>query len=67
MDKLESQGKYWKEILIGPNVLWKGLIISKLCNDSGFKNKINFVDNFYKEDMYEQKNISNYEKLKKIY
>ncbi|MDR1504423.1 MAG: hypothetical protein LBT43_18400 [Prevotella sp.] len=44
MDKLESEGKYWSEILEGGGAyLFKGLIISKLCNDPNYNVKEEFV------------------------
>lgn len=64
MDELTSTGGYWSDILTGgvPH-LFKGLIISKLCNDPSFHNKIVFVDNIFATE-----NISEYlpyyEKLK---
>lgn len=45
MDRLQSEGKYWNEILSGgPEHLVKGLIISKLCNDPDYFNKYNWVN-----------------------
>ncbi|UII25835.1 hypothetical protein LVD15_21420 [Fulvivirga maritima] len=45
MDRLEAEGKYWKEILSGgPEYLFRGVIISKLCNDPKFEDKQLFVD-----------------------
>lgn len=64
MDELTSTGGYWSDILTGgiPH-LFKGLIISKLCNDPSFHNKIVFVNNIFATE-----NISEYlpyyEKLK---
>ncbi|WOC53126.1 hypothetical protein BPO_p0043 (plasmid) [Bergeyella porcorum] len=65
MDELQVEGKYWGDILTGgvPH-LFKGVIISKLCNDPNFYNKIIFVDNiFATEDISEY--LPYYEKLKK--
>ena len=64
MDELLAEGKYWSDLLTGgvPH-LFKGLIISKLCNDPNFYNKLIFVDNiFATEDISEY--LPYYEKLK---
>ena len=64
MDELVDIGGYWSDLLTGgvPH-LFKGLIISKLCNDPNFYNKIIFVDNiFATEDISEY--LPYYEKLK---
>ena len=64
MDELVDTGRYWSDLLTGgvPH-LFKGLIISKLCNDPNFYNKIIFVDNiFATEDISEY--LPYYEKLK---
>ncbi|WP_300979105.1 hypothetical protein [Flavobacterium sp.] len=45
MDKLESEGKYWNELLAGgPEFLFRGLIISKLCNDTKYDKKLSYVE-----------------------
>ena len=64
MDELVDTGGYWSDLLTGgvPH-LFKGLIISKLCNDPNFYNKIIFVDNiFATEDISEY--LPYYGKLK---
>ena len=64
MDELVDTGGYWSDLLTGgvPH-LFKGLIISKLCNDPNFYNKMIFVDNiFAAEDISEY--LPYYEKLK---
>ena len=64
MDELVDTGGYWSDLLTGgvPH-LFRGLIISKLCNDPNFYNKIIFVDNiFATEDISEY--LPYYEKLK---
>lgn len=44
MDRLEVEGKYWNEILSGgPEFLFRGLIISKLCNDNDYLRKLDYV------------------------
>ena len=64
MDELVDTGGYWSDLLTGGvSHLFKGLIISKLCNDPNFYNKIIFVDNiFATEDISEY--LPYYEKLK---
>lgn len=45
MDRLQSEGKDWNEILGGMgDRLFRGLIISKLCNDPKFEEKVKFCD-----------------------
>lgn len=45
LDKLESEGKYWNELLAGgPEFLFRGLIISKLCNDAKYDKKLAYVE-----------------------
>ncbi|WP_163400430.1 hypothetical protein [Flavobacterium fluviatile] len=45
MDKLELEGKYWNELLAGgPEFLFRGLIISKLCNDEKYDEKLSYVE-----------------------
>jgi hypothetical protein len=63
MDQLEAEGKYWNEILAGgPEFLLRGLIISKLCNDKNYGNKLEYVKELYisMADEY----LPYYEKLK---
>jgi hypothetical protein len=63
MDELQAEGKYWNEILAGgPEFLLRGLIISKLCNDKNYGNKLEYVKELYisMADEY----LSYYEKLK---
>jgi len=49
MDRLEAENLYWKEILSGgPDYLFRGVIISKLCNDANFNKKILFVNSLLK-------------------
>ncbi len=64
MDKLRADSKYWGDILSGSvDHLFRGLIISKLCNDKGFDDKVDFVDTVFKEnDLSEWQPY--YEKLK---
>jgi hypothetical protein len=45
MDKLELEGKYWNELLAGgPEFLFRGLIVSKLCNDEKYNKKLSYVE-----------------------
>lgn len=45
MDKLQLEGKYWNELLSGgPEFLFRGLIISKLCNDKKYEEKLSYVE-----------------------
>lgn len=45
MDELRSKGKYWKEILSGgPEHLIRGLIIAKICDDTAFVSKMQWVE-----------------------
>jgi hypothetical protein len=63
MDRLESEGRYWSEILSGSaDNLFRGLIISRLCNDRGFENKLDYVDKIFYDDPDEW--IPYYERLK---
>jgi hypothetical protein len=63
MDSLQSEGKYWHEILGGgPEFLFRGLIISKLCNDPDFERKVAWVDEVMKDDMEDWQPY--YERLK---
>lgn len=53
MDRLRSVGLYWNEILSGgPEHLIKGLIISKLCDDPGYLEKLEWIGGYFesKED-----------------
>jgi hypothetical protein len=45
MNRLEAEGKYWNGILGGlADYLFRGLIISKLCNDDDFERKVQYCD-----------------------
>jgi hypothetical protein len=45
IDKLELEGKYWNELLAGgPEFLFRGLIISKLCSDEKYDIKLSYVE-----------------------
>lgn len=45
MDRLEKQGRYWNEILSGgPEFLFRGLIISRLCGDEKYDGKVLYVE-----------------------
>ena len=63
MDELQAEGKYWSEILSGcEDNLFRGLIISKLCNDKNYNKKIEYIDSIFYESPDEW--IPYYEKLK---
>ncbi|HEV8512763.1 MAG TPA: hypothetical protein VGQ59_05785 [Cyclobacteriaceae bacterium] len=51
MNELRAEGKFWSDILGGTvDHLFRGLIISKLCSDKGFEDKVVFVENVFKEN-----------------
>ncbi|WP_036157199.1 hypothetical protein [Maribacter forsetii] len=53
MDRLEAEGKYWKEILVGGiDHLFRGLIISKLCDDPNFNMKFEKWDSVIYQSKY---------------
>ena len=65
MNQLIEEGKYWAEILSGQvDNVFRGLIISKLCNDNEFGNKLKY----WNEKIYANENIKEwipyFEKLK---
>lgn len=50
MNKLEKDGKYWYEILgEGEACLFRGLIISRLCNDNDLERKLQKVSDIYND------------------
>ena len=64
MDELLAEGKYWSEILSGcEDNLFRGLIISKLCNDKNYNKKIEYVDSIFYESPDDW--LPYYEKLKR--
>lgn len=63
MNQLIEEGKYWGEILSGSDDnLFRGLIISKLCNDNHFDKKMEYVEKIFKENPDEW--LPYFEKLK---
>ena len=63
MDESLAEGKYWSEILSGcEDNLFRGLIISKLCNDKNYNKKIEYVDSIFYESPDDW--LPYYEKLK---
>lgn len=65
MDRLEKEGKLWHEILNGlADHLFRGLIISKLCNDTAFLSKLEFCDHKFYNAPHLVEWIPYYEKLK---
>ena len=68
MDELIAQGKTWQNmengILSGSlDAQFRGLIISKLCNDIGFDDKISMCDEIFSREQYKDW-LPYYEKLK---
>jgi hypothetical protein len=64
MDRLEKEGKYWHEILAGgPDFLFRGLIISKLCGDPDFECKQNLMNEKFNAPKFIEW-LPYYEKLK---
>ena len=51
MDRLESENIVWADGILtgGPEYMFRGLIISKLCRDPAFEKKINKIDSIYEE------------------
>lgn len=65
MDRLEAEGKYWNEILVGlADYDFRGLIISKLCNDPNFNEKIKSRDEVFYNVPQLKEWVPYYEKLK---
>jgi hypothetical protein len=64
MDRVQSEGKYWNEVLSGMGDLYfRGLIISKLCNDPNYEEKLKMVDDLFAN--YDEWHV-HWEKLKSI-
>ena len=68
MDELTAQGKTWQNmengILSGSlDAEFRGLIISKLCNDIGFDDKISMCNEIFSREQYKDW-LPYYEKLK---
>lgn len=65
MNRLEKEGRYWNEeiLLGGSDSFFRGLIISKLCNDIEFDKKVQMVDKLFYEDLNDPW-IPYYERLK---
>jgi hypothetical protein len=48
MDRLEEEGKRWINFIGGgPDYMFRGLIISKMCNDPNYLKKISSVDSIF--------------------
>ncbi|APU09574.1 hypothetical protein A5M85_04520 [Cellulophaga lytica] len=63
MNQLIEEGKYWADILSGnDDNLFRGLIISKLCNDNHFDKKMEYVEKIFRENPDEW--LPYFEKLK---
>jgi hypothetical protein len=53
MDQLLQEGRYWSEIINGgPEFFFRGLIVSRLCNDKDFDSKISYVDGIFFDEAY---------------
>ncbi|NDV70447.1 hypothetical protein [Dysgonomonas sp. 25] len=68
MDKLQEEGKTWNNrgtgILYGSlDAYFRGLIISRLCNDNNFHKKLEYMDEKFSTKGYEDW-VPYYEKLK---
>jgi hypothetical protein len=66
MDALEKEGQQWHQLLGGgADHLFRGLVISKICADQGFEQKIRRTDAiFYDASFQLEEWIPHYEKLK---
>ncbi|MBO3099448.1 hypothetical protein [Gelidibacter pelagius] len=65
MNQLMDDGTYWNGILSGlADYLFRGLIISKLCNDPDFNNKITYCDKKLSSRESLSEWLPYYEKLK---
>ena len=49
MDILTTNGQYWKDSILGwsGEPYFRGLIISKLCNDTKYRSKIDLLESIY--------------------
>ena len=64
MDDLHANGKLWNEIIEGgPDFLFKGLIISKLCRDKNFEGKKVYVKKLITEQLKDQRWIEAYDRM----
>lgn len=67
MDELTEQGKYWTEILTGtPELFFRGLIISKICKDPFFENKLKLVEDIFTLQIKHKDWIVAFENMKEI-
>jgi hypothetical protein len=65
MNRLEAEGKYWNGILGGlADYLFRGLIISKLCNDVDFNRKVVYCDGMLNSRPSLNEWLPYYERLK---
>ena len=70
MDELDATNTNWWEnkigiLAMGPSIYFTGLIISKLCNDPKYEEKLERFNAYYSEDKNEEK-LPTFEKLKEI-
>ncbi|NJB35909.1 hypothetical protein [Croceivirga sp. JEA036] len=65
MKELRREGKLWNEILDGgPEFLFKGLIISKLCKDTEFDELQSYVEKLVTEQLKDQAWVDAFESMK---
>ena len=70
MDELEGKNIYWSDkhygiLDWGRNADFIGIIISKLCNDSKYDEKLERLNAYYSKDEHEE-DLFAFEKLKEI-
>ena len=70
MDELDKTNTYWGEKKVGildhgSDPYFSGLVISKLCNDPKFEEKLERLNAYYSKDEHE-KDLFAFEKLKEI-
>ncbi len=68
INNLHLQGKYWTELLdgVGSDYLFKGLLISKLCNDPKYFEKESYVEKELNSEVYYAKYLPYFEKAKEL-
>lgn len=67
MNRLEMEGKLWREIIDGQaEYFFRGLIISKLCNDSKHSQKLEYTDSVFLDAQYNLNDWLPYYELLKL-
>lgn len=67
MKELRREGKLWNQILDGgPEFLFKGLIISKLCQDTEFDELQSYVEKLVTEQLKDQAWVDAFESMKVV-